>query len=92
MTASMHTPNPQQSWSNLVSASRLATRLRSGNHGIELDSVDEESDEGGSKDIRVQTTWVTETTTGGEPEKGVQEKFGGIAEVHADCHRSNESL
>jgi hypothetical protein len=70
----------------------LANRLRPENHGIELDSVDEESNSGGSKDIRVQTTWLTETTTGDEPEKGVQEKFGGIAEVHADFHRSKTNL
>lgn len=92
MTPSIHTPNAPQSWSNLVSASRFANRLRPENHGIELDSVDEESNEGGSKDIRVQTTWLTETTTGDEPENGAQEKFGGIAEVHADGHRSKTNL
>lgn len=88
MTTSIHTPNPPQSWSNLVSASRLANKLRPENHGIELDSVDEESSSGGSRDIRVQTTWLTETSIGDEPENGSQEKFGGIAEVHADIHRS----
>ena len=89
---SIHTPtNHPQSWSNLVSASRLANRLRQENHGIELDSVDEESTRG-SKDIHVQTTWLTETTTGGEPERGAQEKLGGIAVVHADWHQSNKGV
>jgi hypothetical protein len=91
MTASKHTPNPQQSWSHLV-GSRLGNKLRSGNHGIELSSVDEESRGDKIKDIRVQTTWVTETTVGGSLERGMQEKFGGRAENYADCHQSNESL
>jgi hypothetical protein len=70
----------------------LANRLRPENHGIELDSVDEESDGVGSKDIHVQTTWLTETTTGSEQERGGQEKFGGVAVFHADCRPSKESV
>jgi hypothetical protein len=56
--------------------------------------VDEESNGGSitSKDIHVQTTWLTETTTGGEPERRAQEKFGGIAVVHADWPQSNKGL
>jgi hypothetical protein len=54
--------------------------------------VDEESRGGKIKDIRVQTTWVTETTVESSPERGLQEKFGGRAETYADCHRSKESL
>jgi len=89
MTASKHTPNPSQSWGQLVS-SRLGSRLRSGNHGIELSSVDEEARGGKPKEIRVQTTWVTETTIGGSPERGMHEKYGGWSESRADG--SHESL
>jgi hypothetical protein len=88
-TASMNTPNPPQSWGQLVS-SRLGSKLRSGNHGIELSSVDEEARGGKPKEIRVQTTWVTETTTGGSPERGLHEKYGGWSESHAN--RSDDSL
>ncbi|PMD33685.1 hypothetical protein L207DRAFT_589244 [Hyaloscypha variabilis F] len=88
-TASMNTPNPPQSWGQLVS-SRLGSKLRSGNHGIELSSVDEETRGGKPKEIRVQTTWVTETTTGGSPERGLHEKYGGWSESHAN--RSDDSL
>jgi hypothetical protein len=91
MTASKHTPNAQQSWSHLV-GSRLGSKLRSGNHGIELSSVDEESGGGKSKEIRVQTTWVTETTVGGSPERAYSEKFGGQSQSHTDVHGSNQSL
>lgn len=52
----MTTPNP--TW-----ASKLASRLRSGNFGVELQSEDGDARGGQEKVIRVQKTWATETTT-----------------------------
>ena len=52
--ASTITPNP--TW-----ASKLASKLRSGNHGVELKSQYDEI--GGQEEvIRVQKTWLTETS------------------------------
>ena len=57
-TESKQTPNP--SWTQAMS-SKLTSKLRIGNNGVELHSEDEERD-GQEKVIRVQKTWVTETS------------------------------
>jgi len=63
-TNSEHTPNPSWGYMN----SKLASKLRSGNHGVELHTVDDE----GRREreiIRVQRTWGTESSealTGGD--------------------------
>jgi hypothetical protein len=66
--------------------------LRPGNHGIELLSVDEEARGSKPKEIRVQTTWVTEMTVGESPERAQREKFGGWSEIHGGAHGSKESV
>lgn len=51
-----HTP----SWAHVVS-SKVASKLRSGNLGVELHSMDGEG-QTQDKSIRVQKTWTTETS------------------------------
>jgi hypothetical protein len=58
VSESKHTPNP--SWAQVMS-SKLASKLRTGNNGFELHSEDGERG-GQEKVIRVQKTWVTETS------------------------------
>ena len=67
---SKHTQN--KSWGALVSL-KLGSKLRTGNNRIELSSLDEESRGRNEKEIRVQTTWVTETTLKGSPERSREE-------------------
>ena len=55
---SRHTPHP--SWAQVMS-SKLVSKLRSGNNGMELHSEDGERG-GQGKVIRVQKTWITETS------------------------------
>lgn len=57
-TESKQTPNP--SWAQAMS-SKLTSKLRIGSNGVELHSEDGERD-GQEKVIRVQKTWVTETS------------------------------
>jgi len=74
-TESNHTPNP--SWGGILST-KLGSKLRTGNNGIELSSADglDEEPSRKQKEIRVQTTWVTETTVKGSLERGPWEELG----------------
>jgi hypothetical protein len=56
-TNSKHTPNPSWGYMN----SKLANKLRSGNHGVELRSEDDEGRRV-REIISVQKTWVTESS------------------------------
>lgn len=55
---SKQTPHP--SWAHVMS-SKLTSKLRSGSNGLELHSEDGDG-EAQEKVIRVQKTWVTETS------------------------------
>jgi hypothetical protein len=68
-------PNP--SWGGILST-KLGSKLRTGNNGIELSSADglDEEPSRKQKEIRVQTTWVTETTVKGSLERGPREELG----------------
>ncbi|KAH8746684.1 hypothetical protein F5882DRAFT_446278, partial [Hyaloscypha sp. PMI_1271] len=81
MTASKQTQQGRQSWGQVMS-SRLGSKLRSENHGIELSSLDEEARGGKLKEIRVQT----ETTIEGSPKRVQHEKFGGWSESSSGAH------
>ena len=69
-------------------SSRLGSKLRSENHGIELSSLDEEARGGKLKEIRVQT----ETTIEGSPKRVQHEKFGGWSESSSGVHGNKLSL
>ena len=87
MTASKQTQQGQQSWGQVMS-SRLGSKLRSGNHGIELSSLDEEAKGVKLKEIRVQT----ETTIEDSPKRAQHEKFGGWSENSSGAHGRKLSL
>jgi hypothetical protein len=55
---SRYAPNP--SWAQVMS-SKLSSKLRTGNNGVELHSEDDQRG-GQEKAIRVQKTWTTETS------------------------------
>jgi hypothetical protein len=69
-------------------SSRLGSKLRSENHGIELSSLDEEVRGGKLKEIKVQT----ETTIEGSPKRAQHEKFGGWSESSSGAHGNKLSL
>jgi hypothetical protein len=68
---SKRTTNP--SWANVVN-SKLASKLRSGNNGVELHSEDDEGIQEQEKTIRVQKTWVTESSRAAEERIELQER------------------
>ncbi len=72
-TGSKHTPNP--SWDQLLT-SKLGSKSRTGNHRIELSSLNDDLSVGKGKEIRVQTTLVMESTVRGSEETGELEKLG----------------
>ena len=75
---SRHTPNP--SWAQVMS-SKLATKLRTGNNGLELHSEDDERGRQ-EKVIRVQKTWVTERSIELQDRSPSDEHRGKVVEDH----------
>jgi hypothetical protein len=85
---SKHTQN--KSWGQLVSL-KLGSKLRTGNNGIELSSLDEESQGRNEKEIRVQTTWATEITAKDSQDKGSREALGERSQSQGALCRSDSS-
>lgn len=86
---SKHTQN--KSWGQLVS-SKLGSKLRTGNNGIELSSLDEESrGQNEKKEIRVQTTWATEITAKDSQDNDSREELGERSQSHGALCRSDSS-
>jgi len=77
---------------NIVS-SKFASKVRTGNNGIELSSIDEHSREGREKAIRVEKSWVTESTTNLSAERGPMDGVSGQGATRSTVHHtSNDSL
>jgi hypothetical protein len=59
--ASESRPTPNPSWAQAM-GSKLASKLRTGNNGLELQSEDDGDRVGQPREIRVQKSWVTKTS------------------------------